>query len=307
MPISVRPQPSRVRQNSNNTIDGTRARAGTSLLQKSHLYGNGVTATATTAEANNPVAMSAKSTAEVQTTPRESTHQEGHGLVEEGNAGTRDVGGDPPAGGSMLLQRSSSKPENLTAEEDKSDEQITQSPRPIPPPVIPDPAKLERPIRGRGSKAATPVLPPLDEYPSNVQGARYPLYAKRRRHPARPRMKDVLHDSLSPTALPAKRSHKKGAGLAAQAAALQAKIAQEAAGDGATGSADVEQEREEEGVKDQEERYCYCHGVSYGAMVACDAIECPTEWFHLHCVGLERPPGKNSRIYHLPHLASIWC
>jgi hypothetical protein len=40
-------------------------------------------------------------------------------------------------------------------------------------------------------------------------------------------------------------------------------------------------------------RYCVCHNVSYGEMVACDNPECPTEWFHYGCVGLtEQPKGK---------------
>jgi hypothetical protein len=28
-------------------------------------------------------------------------------------------------------------------------------------------------------------------------------------------------------------------------------------------------------------------------MVACDNDACPREWFHLSCVGLTKPPGKN--------------
>ena len=44
---------------------------------------------------------------------------------------------------------------------------------------------------------------------------------------------------------------------------------------------------------DNEERYCTCNGVSFGNMIACDNNHCPTEWFHLECVGLTRAPtGK---------------
>lgn len=42
-----------------------------------------------------------------------------------------------------------------------------------------------------------------------------------------------------------------------------------------------------------EPRYCYCNEVSFGEMVACDNDACPREWFHLSCVGLSKPPGKN--------------
>ncbi|KAJ5440897.1 Zinc finger PHD-finger [Penicillium cf. griseofulvum] len=42
-----------------------------------------------------------------------------------------------------------------------------------------------------------------------------------------------------------------------------------------------------------EPRYCYCNEISFGEMVACDNDACPREWFHLSCVGLTKPPGKN--------------
>jgi hypothetical protein len=105
-----------------------------------------------------------------------------------------------------------------------------------------------------------------------------------------------LQDSLSPTGLPVKRSHKKGAGLAAQAAAMQAKrLMKDPAEDATSSIADGEQEDEDEEVNGEEAIYCYCRGISYGEMVACDAENCPREWFHLECVGLEKAPGKNSK------------
>lgn len=45
--------------------------------------------------------------------------------------------------------------------------------------------------------------------------------------------------------------------------------------------------------EDGEPRYCYCNEVSFGEMVACDNDACPREWFHLSCVGMTKPPGKN--------------
>ncbi len=69
---------------------------------------------------------------------------------------------------------------------------------------------------------------------------------------------------------PGKRSHKKGAGLAAQmAAAVQGN---------------------EEGGTKGEPLYCYCNQISYGEMVACDMENCPREWFHLDCLGWNKAP-----------------
>ena len=56
-----------------------------------------------------------------------------------------------------------------------------------------------------------------------------------------------------------------------------------------------------EGVQGDEVTYCYCNGVSYGEMVACDREKCSREWylrtinfsngrFHLECAGLAAPP-----------------
>ncbi|VDL94550.1 unnamed protein product [Schistocephalus solidus] len=42
--------------------------------------------------------------------------------------------------------------------------------------------------------------------------------------------------------------------------------------------------------KEDQRRYCFCHDVSYGDMIACDAPNCPYEWFHYNCVGLVVAP-----------------
>jgi inhibitor of growth protein 3 len=39
-----------------------------------------------------------------------------------------------------------------------------------------------------------------------------------------------------------------------------------------------------------EQIYCFCRQVSYGEMIGCDGENCPTEWFHLECVGLKESP-----------------
>lgn len=83
----------------------------------------------------------------------------------------------------------------------------------------------------------------------------------------------------------AKRSHKKGASLQA---ALAAQAVDEDAEGGAHGDDDGD-------IDANEPRYCYCDGVSYGEMVACDADDCEKEWFHLGCVGLKSAPGSSSK------------
>lgn len=46
-------------------------------------------------------------------------------------------------------------------------------------------------------------------------------------------------------------------------------------------------------IDPNEPTYCLCNQVSYGEMVGCDYKECPYEWFHFGCVGLNhKPKGK---------------
>lgn len=45
-----------------------------------------------------------------------------------------------------------------------------------------------------------------------------------------------------------------------------------------------------EGDGDDNKTYCFCDGVSYGEMIACDDRNCEREWFHLACIGLTVPP-----------------
>jgi hypothetical protein len=96
--------------------------------------------------------------------------------------------------------------------------------------------------------------------------------------------------SASGAGTTAKRSHKKGAGSmsAPQAsnAALTSMRAQ-ALGDDASSVGG------EAGEVEDEPTYCYCNGVSYGEMVACDNEGCVKEWFHLGCVGLKVAPKGN--------------
>ena len=62
----------------------------------------------------------------------------------------------------------------------------------------------------------------------------------------------------------------------------------DADGDEALIDAGEEEEEDEDGGDDK--KYCLCHHVSYGDMVACDNENCPFEWFHWSCVGLRSEP-----------------
>lgn len=118
---------------------------------------------------------------------------------------------------------------------------------------------------GRASKPSTPAIP---SFPESIRSR---------------------SSRMVETAANNKRSHKKGAGAAAQLLAQQV-LPEE--GDEATSNIN-EEEVEEEAPAEDEPTYCYCEGVSYGEMVGCDAPDCEREWFHLECVGLKVAPKGN--------------
>ncbi|TRM57152.1 hypothetical protein BD626DRAFT_412644 [Schizophyllum amplum] len=43
--------------------------------------------------------------------------------------------------------------------------------------------------------------------------------------------------------------------------------------------------------------YCLCKGPSAGRMIACDNSSCPTEWFHMTCIGLAEEPAEDEKWY----------
>lgn len=56
---------------------------------------------------------------------------------------------------------------------------------------------------------------------------------------------------------------------------------------------DVEMEEGDDEGEGDDKKYCICHSVSYGNMVACDNDDCPNEWFHWSCVSVTKEPvGK---------------
>lgn len=47
----------------------------------------------------------------------------------------------------------------------------------------------------------------------------------------------------------------------------------------------------------QEPTYCFCHGPSFGRMVACDNPKCAYQWFHYKCVGLHEDPDPQKKWF----------
>jgi hypothetical protein len=302
VPGFARPASARARQNSTQANDTAQARPASSTSRK-HTNGNGVTAA--TPELNSVAAMTGKSAADVKNTMKESTNQKGDRLIEDGGT---DINGNSMRGG-ILLQRSSSKA-SLKREANASEETVGKASPRIPPPIITD-IKTDRSNRAvRASKTSTPVMGSFAESPDPADGTNGDVTngnATKPKRVSRPRMKDHgLHDSLSPKALPPKRSHKKGAGLLAQANASAQSLRNIGASsdslngggvDEAGGAEELMSEDEADGDEASDERYCYCNDISYGEMVACDNKNCAREWFHLRCVGLEKAPGKNAKWF----------
>lgn len=126
----------------------------------------------------------------------------------------------------------------------------------------PAPPQSNTGSKGRSSKTSTPVLQSYE--------------------PAQPRVRPTRSTNPAP-ATSAKRSHKKNGGAPVVPPPPE----------------EEEEESMHEGDDEDEEgepRYCYCNEVSFGEMVACDNDACPREWFHLSCVGMTKPPGKNGKL-----------
>ncbi|KAK0386402.1 hypothetical protein NLU13_6239 [Sarocladium strictum] len=142
------------------------------------------------------------------------------------------------------------------------------------PPIIPMPTVTTK--SGRASKPSTPALATFQE--------------AARSRPSRSGEKD--------NAVAVKKGHKKSGSTVQQAPPTlppppppPPRVPDEADTSSAHGDDD------EGDIDADEPRYCYCNGVSYGEMVACDSDDCEREWFHLACVGLKVAPGSKTKWY----------
>ncbi|KAF2669256.1 hypothetical protein BT63DRAFT_387608 [Microthyrium microscopicum] len=69
----------------------------------------------------------------------------------------------------------------------------------------------------------------------------------------------------------------------------------ELSNDASSGSEDGEfgeggRGREEMDEASDDTKYCYCHDVSHGDMIACDNADCAIQWFHWTCAGITAEP-----------------
>ncbi|KAL4782845.1 hypothetical protein BJX76DRAFT_331637 [Aspergillus varians] len=127
-------------------------------------------------------------------------------------------------------------------------------------PIDPPAPVLNSAPKGRTSKTSTPVLASAE--------------------PVQQRTRPTRNTEAAP-----KRSHKKNGSTAPVVPPQPVSDPDESLHEG--------DDEDEEG----EPRYCYCNEISFGEMVACDNDACPREWFHLSCVGLTKPPGRNVKWY----------
>lgn len=133
-----------------------------------------------------------------------------------------------------------------------------------------EPAQVQTPtvttvVTTKSGRASKPSTPALGNFPETARS----------------------RSSRNTQAGGAKRSHKKGASMQT---ALVAQTVDEDANSSVQGDDDGD-------IDANEPRYCYCNGVSYGEMVACDADDCEKEWFHLGCVGLRSAPSSSSKLF----------
>ncbi|OAP55839.1 hypothetical protein AYL99_09991 [Fonsecaea erecta] len=314
---AVRPATGRGRQNSAQTVESVKGRPSSLTSSRN---GNGNNVTASTSELSSLAAGSGKGTTESKNNVKETKTDKGERLVEDEPASLKDADGGEPAKGTASTDKTSGGQD--AAKGDLPDEVSAKeavSPR-LPLVLQTTELKNERLGRGRASKTSTPVVSTfaeVDAAETSSTGGNGGAANKAKR-PARPRVKDHgLHDSLSPKGLPMKRPHKKSASLSFPSTASvtgsqrvkdetdpPTKSSTPSERDlGASsivnhtdaGDAD-EEEEENDGLEEDEERYCYCQGVSYGEMVACDRDDCPRQWFHLECIGLKSVP-KSAKWY----------
>ncbi|EXJ70815.1 uncharacterized protein A1O5_05805 [Cladophialophora psammophila CBS 110553] len=315
---AVRPAAGRGRQNSTHTVESAKGRPS-SLTSSRNGNGNNVTASAS--ELSSSAAVSGKSASEVKNIMKDTKADKGERLVEEESASLNGVTNEHPAKGAASADKSSSKQDAPRGDlQDDASTKGTASPR-LSLALQTNELKNERLGRGRASKTSTPIAGTFSEAEAaeTSSTAGNGGAANKTKRPARPRVKDHgLHDSLSPKGLPMKRPHKKSGSLSfpsttgatnnnqrlkdetdpptKSSTPSERDLVLNSTADN-VGAGEVDEEDEEnEGAEEDEERYCYCQGVSYGEMVACDRDDCPRQWFHLECIGLKSVP-KSAKWY----------
>jgi hypothetical protein len=205
-----------------------------------------------TPELGSIAGVTGRSTAEVKATMKESAvNSKGEHMIEDADEDNPEMRGGLVVGGrkESTMKREESEANGTT----------------MPPTIT---TTITTTKSGRASKPSTPALQSFPIEPIRSRSSR---------------------TALEQTSTNNKRSHKKGAGQAAQLIAAQ----QHNAADDDASKATAQSDEEDLEIDADEPTYCYCNGVSYGEMVACDADGCAKEWFHLDCVGLKVAPKGN--------------
>ena len=243
-------------QSSQSTIQMNRNRSSST----NHKANNGASGGlhGTTADVEKVSGLTGRSIGEVKSSMKEAVNAKGEHLIED--VTSADGAGDMRGG--LVVNSKPGNDRSSKREEPEAPAGARSRPE--------RPASIS--TRGGGSKG-----PSANPTPHAATFSEQQLQPQQQQPPTKSRAPVRGSD------LPIKRSHKKGAGLAAQ---LAAQAAREEEGSSLQGDDD-----DEDG--ENEPRYCYCNGVSYGEMVGCDADDCPREWFHLQCVGLTKAPAKN--------------
>ena len=252
-PAMQRMPSSRARQNSSQNIVTSARNRSSSINHRNANGGSGGGMYGTTADTDKVSVLTGRTTGDVKSTMKEAVNAKGEHLVEDvGNSnGPAEIRGGLVVGSRNNSERNSKRDEQAETTNGRG-----RADRPAP-------------VSTRGAGGSSSKVPSANPTPRDAN------FGERARQPRGA----VEH--------PQKRSHKKGAGLAAQLAAQAARQDDE-------GSSAVDDDDDEDG--ENEPRYCYCNQVSYGEMVGCDADDCPKEWFHLQCVGLTKAPAKNGEF-----------
>jgi len=310
---SVRPATNRGRQNSTQTVDSARGRPSSST---SHRNGNASAVNASTPDVINLVTATGKSSGETKSAAKETKKEKSERVAEDEPKVVKSTNGDHPMQDAPLVDTPAGKQETNApkGEADPVEDNIVKkvaSPR-VPPALLTSEAALrgERAGRGRASKTSTPIVGTFSEAeagePTSASSTQQISGAAKAKRPARPRVKDHgLHDSLSPKGLPMKRSHKSSGSVSTiitQINTTTQRQKEESDVNNSSTASEIgtgnqgDEEEDNDVVDEDDERYCYCQGVSYGEMVACDKPDCPRQWFHLECIGLKSVP-KSAKWY----------
>ena len=267
-PAMQRMPSARARQNSGQNVMTLARNRSSSTNHKPTNGGNGGGLYGTPTDLEKAPGFVGRATGEIKNNTKEAANVKGQHLVEDmgGNDGPADARGGIAAG-------SRNNSDRVAKREEQTEPSIGRS-------------RAERPssISTRGAGGGGSKAPSANPTPRDA------TFGERSRPPR------------NTAEQPQKRSHKKGAGLAAQLAARAAQHDDD--GSSAVGDDDDD---DDDGDGENEPRYCYCDGVSYGEMVGCDADNCAREWFHLQCVGLTRAPPKTGMYNHLSTCAWQSC